>query len=110
MVYDLGLEHFVPPKENSRLVQRDWMNVVKQSKTALDCRLSLLYMGLQPDDLWLPLHAHRAKPDALMLLKLTELYFAWAAESKRKMQSRIKDFFLATTAANLSVLMEDVAD
>jgi len=49
---------------------------------ALDCRLSLLYMLLQLDDPWLPRHAHRAMPDPLMLLELTELYFAWAAELK----------------------------
>jgi hypothetical protein len=100
----------MPPKENSWLVQWDWLNVVKQSKAALDCRLSLLYLVLQPDDLWLPQHAHRAKPDALMLLKLTELYFAWAAELKPKMQSRIKDFFLTMTPADLLVLREDEVD
>jgi hypothetical protein len=86
------------------------MDVVKHSKAALDCRLSFLYIVLQPDDPWLPRHAHRAKPDALMLLKLLELYFAWAGELKPKTQSRINDFFQTLTTADVSVIVEDEFD
>jgi len=38
----LGLGYLMPPVNNSWLVLRDWIEVVKKSKADLDCRLSLL--------------------------------------------------------------------
>ena len=47
---NLGLGHLMPPVNNSWLVLRDWIDVVKKSKADLDRRLSLLYIVLGLDD------------------------------------------------------------
>jgi hypothetical protein len=49
-----GVEHLMPPRSNSWLILNDWREVVQKSKADLNCRLSLLYVVLQPDDNLLP--------------------------------------------------------
>ncbi|MCJ1474442.1 hypothetical protein MMC13_003100 [Lambiella insularis] len=89
----IGLEHVMPPKFNSWLLLFDWKDVVQKSKAALDCRLSVLFLVLQPADVWVVRQAHRAGPDTLMLLKMTQLYFDYATKLRQKTQAKIMDFF-----------------
>jgi hypothetical protein len=49
-----GVEHLMPPRSNSWLILNDWREAVQKSIADLNCRLSLLYMVLQPDDNLLP--------------------------------------------------------
>ena len=106
MFENLGLGYLMPPVNNSWLVLRDWIDVVKKSKADFDCRLSLLYIALGPDEKSLPRRAHRARPDTLMLLKKVERYFEWATNLKPKTKGRITDFFHRLEPSGISALEE----
>ncbi len=106
----VGLEHLMPPRANSWQFLLDWSKVVKKSRSALDCRLSVLYLALQPGDTWLPRHAHRAGPDTLMLLRMIQLYFDYVTNLRQKTQARITDFFQGRGTSDSSTILEDLGE
>ena len=65
---------------------------------------------LQPADMWLVRQAHRAGPDTLILLKMTQLYFDYATKLSQKTQARIMDFFQRLGISDSSKIIDDFGE